>query len=202
MSDKKTCTQCAYFVMRGLYPITEENIKSEKAMLKHMKKVIRTCPELNRDNGNTTRCFEPDSYPCTTREQIKELEQRIEQYEKEHPHKTFSQWVKGIMDKFSIYKECHLCEYFIERGTVEITETNVQYEKGMVRIVRRNLIKNCPYLNKKKHLTKGYRNGCSTLALGLMGIIAQKIYEYEEKPVYEKAPQWAKNVMNKFMKVV
>ena len=99
MSEKKTCTQCAYFVMRGLVPITEENIKNEKAMLKHMKKVIRNCPELNQDSGSMTRCFEPDNYPCTIRKQIKELEQRIEQYEKEHPCKK-RQWVKNFMDKF------------------------------------------------------------------------------------------------------
>lgn len=97
---EKICAQCVYFVMREEMPLTDRNIKSEKAMLKHMKKVIRNCPEMNQDSGSMTRCFEPDNYPCTTRKQIKELEQRIEQYEKEHPCKKAKQWVKNFMDKF------------------------------------------------------------------------------------------------------
>ena len=100
MSEKKTCTQCAYFVMRGLHPITEENMKSEKAMLKHMKKVIRNCPEMHRDNRKKERCYEPDVYPYATHGRIIDLGQRIEQYTKEHPAGTFRQWVKNIVKRF------------------------------------------------------------------------------------------------------
>lgn len=102
MADKKekTCAQCAYFVMREEMPLTDRNIKSEKAMLKHMKKVIRNCPEMHRDNRKKERCYEPDVYPYATHERIIDLGQRIEQYEKEHPARTFQQWVKNIVKKF------------------------------------------------------------------------------------------------------
>ena len=66
MEEKKTCAQCAYFVMREEVPITEKNIMGEIILLKHMEKVMRTCPEIHRDSRKKERCYEPDVYPYAT----------------------------------------------------------------------------------------------------------------------------------------
>ena len=100
MEEKKTCAQCAYFVMREEVPITEKNIMGEIILLKHMEKVMRTCPEIHRDSRKKERYYEPDVYPYATHGRIIDLGQRIEQYTKEHPAGTFRQWVKNIVKRF------------------------------------------------------------------------------------------------------
>ena len=97
MADKKTCVQCVYFVMRGLVPITEKNVKSEKALLKHMEKIMKSCPELCQGSAEkATKCYEPDVYPGTTQESIALLRKRIEKYEKENPRKRYLQCMKNF----------------------------------------------------------------------------------------------------------
>lgn len=97
---------------------------------------------------------------------------------------------------------CHKCENLIDQGFEAAAENNIEIEMEIHKKLKENL-SSCPESYKGKHRGMvGYIDCCLSFNMGLTSLLYKKIKIYEEEHLYEKMPRWAKNLMDKFMKVV